>query len=281
MSLSPLTYWKPKTILADYIDCYWRLKGYLGLPGVRLIPHYYTEVIINLGNPHILIEANNRHLKYFWVNGPKQTPVSIFNLMHSHFIAIRFKPAGLNMFFSYPAADFLDKIIDCDLVFGSKINSLRESLGEANTDEEILQRLNQFFISKLKDLSKTKTKSIEIISDSLSELSQNLNINLQELANDYGLSYRQFLRYFQETVGVSPKMIQRLEKFQRSAISLTEANYKKMVEVANENEYFDQAHFSKSFKEFTNLTPMEYFSLLKKNNPVPVGKFPLIIPLQN
>jgi AraC-like DNA-binding protein len=32
-----------------------------------------------------------------------------------------------------------------------------------------------------------------------------------------------------------------------------------LTDLAYENEYFDQAHFIKDFKEFTGLTPKEFF----------------------
>lgn len=42
--------------------------------------------------------------------------------------------------------------------------------------------------------------------------------------------------------------------------SLLENNYSNLTDVAYENNFYDQAHFIKEFKEFTGVSPKDFYS---------------------
>ncbi len=74
-----------------------------------------------------------------------------------------------------------------------------------------------------------------------------------------GLSRRQVERDFSTWLGVSPHGYARLLRFQRTAQMLAQGltQGQGLVEAANANCFFDQAHMNRSFQGYATLTPRE------------------------
>ena len=70
------------------------------------------------------------------------------------------------------------------------------------------------------------------------------------------LSVRQIQRKVKEATGMSPKSIERINKFY-STLKLikTNSNVIDFKEIAIENNFYDQSSFIKEFKFFTGVTP--------------------------
>ena len=76
-------------------------------------------------------------------------------------------------------------------------------------------------------------------------------------------SERTLLRKFKEGVGVTPKVFQRLARFERTLRSLMLGRTHSYLPLALAGGYYDQAHFSKEFKRLVGETPQTY--LMPKN----------------
>jgi AraC-like DNA-binding protein len=60
-------------------------------------------------------------------------------------------------------------------------------------------------------------------------------------------------------VGISPKQLGRIIRLQATLKMLLNQRTGSLTEVAYENEYFDQSHFNRDFKEFTGVNPKEFY----------------------
>jgi AraC-like DNA-binding protein len=67
-------------------------------------------------------------------------------------------------------------------------------------------------------------------------------------------------RKFSSSIGISPKQLAKIIRLQATLKTLLNKDVSKLTDLAYENEYFDQAHFIKDFKEFTGLTPKAFYS---------------------
>jgi AraC-like DNA-binding protein len=83
---------------------------------------------------------------------------------------------------------------------------------------------------------------------SVNEFSQNNNINRRHLT-----------RKFSTAIGLSPKQLAKTIRIQTALKAMLNNEHTSLTDLAYENEYFDQAHFIKEFKEFTGLTPKEFY----------------------
>lgn len=82
-------------------------------------------------------------------------------------------------------------------------------------------------------------------------------VRIETVAHDAGWSRRHLERRFLERIGVGPKELASVFRFQ--------AMYKRMRRTAQgryaaliQDHYFDQSHFLKAFKQYTGLTPRAY-----------------------
>jgi len=78
---------------------------------------------------------------------------------------------------------------------------------------------------------------------------------VSELANDVGLSVRQLERQFREQVGMSPKALARLTRFEAAQRRIFEGRELSFTRLAHDLGYADQAHFNREFRAFATRSP--------------------------
>ena len=84
------------------------------------------------------------------------------------------------------------------------------------------------------------------------------NISLKELQDYLQLSERSFERRFKQYVGISPKLYSRISRFQAVLNQIRLGQHNRLTDLAYENDYADQSHFIRSFKEFAGCSPLQY-----------------------
>jgi transcriptional regulator GlxA family with amidase domain len=89
------------------------------------------------------------------------------------------------------------------------------------------------------------------------EASEGTRVAIEALANDAGLTRRQLERRFLDAVGMSPKTLVQVLRFQRVLGVLADAS-PRWVDVAAACGYYDQAHLNRDFKRFTGATPRSF-----------------------
>ena len=81
------------------------------------------------------------------------------------------------------------------------------------------------------------------------------SIRVGQLAEESTLSRRQFERRFVERIGVSPKSLAQIVKFQHVLQSMK--NVERLTHLAYDAEYYDQSHFIKDFRKRSGATPKQ------------------------
>nr|WP_262909240.1 helix-turn-helix transcriptional regulator [Mucilaginibacter roseus] len=81
-----------------------------------------------------------------------------------------------------------------------------------------------------------------------------------ELTGKLPVSRRQLERRFSTAVGLSPKQLSKMVRLQTSLKMLSEGQFSCLGDVAYDNDFYDQSHFINDFKEFTGLSPKEYYA---------------------
>jgi AraC-like DNA-binding protein len=59
-------------------------------------------------------------------------------------------------------------------------------------------------------------------------------------------------------MGLSPKQLGRVIRMQAALHLLLNQQSESFTSIAYESEYYDQAHFTKDFKDFTGITPKDF-----------------------
>lgn len=141
-------------------------------------------------------------------------------------------------------------------IFGDfQTSIITEKLLEQETDEKIQGILEDFLVQKL--INNTNLQFKEIIN--FIHFTKG-NISVFDLSKRFEISERTINRHFNKFVGINPINYINLIRF-RSMISLSNSNNFSLIENALDVGYYDQSHFIKHFKEFSTITPKQFFDL--------------------
>lgn len=168
-------------------------------------------------------------------------------------ILIYFTEIGFTHFTSHPANELFNLSLSLDNIFDRKsVAEVEEKLFIANTDKERIKVVEQFLVSQLKDIETDKliVEAVKLIYQS------NGTIRIKELNEKLFISQSPFEKRFRKVVGTTAKKIASIVRFNAVLDNLN--NSKSLTEICYENNFFDQAHFIKDFKQFTGDTPENF-----------------------
>jgi transcriptional regulator GlxA family with amidase domain len=84
------------------------------------------------------------------------------------------------------------------------------------------------------------------------------DVRIDRAAAFAGLGRRQLERLFTEQVGVGPKQLARLVRFQSAAQSLLSEPRRPIAAVSGDSGYFDQSHMVREFLSFAGASPLDF-----------------------
>jgi AraC-like DNA-binding protein len=84
--------------------------------------------------------------------------------------------------------------------------------------------------------------------------------SVTDLAKLIGFSERQLERKFKRQVGLSPKRLSRILRFQKFLQIAQNSKSLTLTDAALACGYFDQSHFIKDFTAFSGVSPLNYLS---------------------
>lgn len=168
-------------------------------------------------------------------------------------ILIYFTETGFAHFASHPANELFNLSLSLDDVFDRNIiTEVEEKLMVATTDEHRIKIVEQFLVSQLKDIETDKliVEAIKLIYQT------NGTIRIKELNERLSISQSPFEKRFRKVVGTTAKKFASIIRFNTVLDHLNSS--KTLTEICYENNFFDQAHFIKDFKQFTGDTPENF-----------------------
>lgn len=248
----------PHSSLLPYIEYYWIGKSKVSLFEQR-------EVSVFPINMHTLILVDGDSPLIFQNNSIKPIPnvclIGILSHMCKYylvgsvsFVAIRFKPSGFFRFFGIPANHFVDNCIDFELCC-KESNYVLEKIATVKSDQQIVECLNKFFIHQ-GSLRNYLDQKLIPVKGLVNYFRDNVSMSrFSEFCKDHNQSTRSMRQALIEKVGIPPKLFSRIERFNHAYNALIYQKKKDLHDIIYRMGYFDQAHFLKEFRHFTNQTP--------------------------
>jgi AraC-like DNA-binding protein len=251
---------KPIDELTEFVVCYWTLEGAKEDTPVKntIVPDGTMKLIFHYGDTYKHHPSNGESIilpKCFLI-GQLTKPYVVEPLGITGSFVVRFHPNGFLPFSTIPIKEMENTAIPLDNLFGKEGEEIGNSILHANSTFERINLIEQFLLKRLTDkqtIDNVVKSAIETILDANGQFS----VNEHSLRNK--ISRRQLARKFSTAIGLSPKQLSKTIRIQATLKKLLSNEAVKLTDLAYENEYFDQAHFIKDFKEFTGLTPKEFY----------------------
>ena len=260
----------PSEILLPYVKYFWSLTS----NNKDHIPKTFSAIVD--GSPGIMIvqsekeaycDENRKKLPEIFVYGQVVKPVRFTTSGKLNTIGICFQPHALKSVFGLDAFELTDACSDIALI-NKKSNDLYEILVEEDTITDRIKILSAHLIDLI-NVNRRKTDSSTQYAIS-HIVNTNGNVPLKVLQRQLQLSERSLERKFSHTVGISPKLFSRICQFQHTMNQIRSNSYSNFSDLAFKNNYSDQSHFIRVFKEFTGLLPGDY----QKRSKEVVENFP-------
>ncbi|WP_291964953.1 helix-turn-helix transcriptional regulator [Maribacter sp.] len=252
--------YEPNSALADFIKCYWTLESSLENTPKRntIIPDGTMKLIFHYGD---LYWHHPKDGKSFlqprcFLIGQLTKPYVVEPVGETGTFVIRFNSNGFSPFTDIPIKEMENKPISLKKLFGDKGEKLEYDILNANNTDERIKIAETFLFALLKS-KEVKDRIVNATIEAITKYKGQLSVN--ELSDRASLSRRILARKFSSNIGLSPKQLSKIVRLQASLKSLLENENSNLIDLTYENEYFDQSHFIKDFKEFTGITPKEFY----------------------
>lgn len=240
----------PSIELSPFVDHFWMIdiqENDLQFTHT-ILPYAWFELLFNLE------DSSYSEGKYI---GQLSKSSTICYQKPYRAVGISLNPSAGNALFSIPANKLKDQYLNwSDLDVHS---NLHEQLVEAKSTEAIILLLECYIQEKLKNYE------IDQMAINLSQriASPSFHHIDASLFSTIGLTRRRIEQRFLESVGVSMGLFLRKSRFDAGVNCLAQGNIKTLTQVGLDLGYYDQAHFSREFKEFASISPKEYLNRIK------------------
>lgn len=246
--------------LGSLIKCFWTLEVQAqgGYQKQLIIPDGCIDMIFILGDDVRRYTSENKFIiqPREMILGQITEPFFIEPTGYVNSFAVRFYPYGFANFVSMPIKKLANKDTPLKLLFGEKASQeLGQKIKKAIDTKERIKIVETFLLKKLKDkaiidnIVKTTIDAM-LLTKGSAPISSILKNDLSKR--------RQLERKFVEKVGISPKKLGKVIRLQAALKMLLNKKSENLTAIAYDNEYYDQAHFTKDFKEFTGTTPKDF-----------------------
>lgn len=250
----------PNSKLADFVKCYWNLESAIENTPLKntIVPDGTMKLIFHYGDTykHHPIEGESIILPKCFLIGQLTRPYVVEPLGVTGSFSVRFHPNGFLPFTTIPIKEMENTAVPIEELFGKEGEEIGHSILNANSTSERIRLIEIFLLNRLKN-KRTIDNIINSTIETILDANGQFSVNEHSLRNN--INRRQLTRKFSTTIGLSPKQLSKTIRIQATLKKLLSNEVVKLTDLAYENEYFDQAHFIKDFKEFTGLTPKEFY----------------------
>ena len=170
-------------------------------------------------------------------------------------LGIRFHPGGTLPFLRVPLHEITDNVVELGSLSSSLERNLLRVTSESGSLAEKITAVDDFLTSHL--ITDEHNSSMLNLAGRIVDSAGTVSVD--QLANDAGLSSRQLERRFLRDVGLGPKLLGRIIRFQQVFRAVEQCN-SAWADVALECGYYDQAHLIRDFNQFAQQTPAVLFS---------------------
>jgi AraC-like DNA-binding protein len=222
---------------------------------LREVPFPGVPLILNLDTPWEIEDPEKPpERRDSFVAGMHAAPTIVHAASSWSCIELRFTPLGAHRLLGLPMHELANRSVGLeDLLPGA--GQLSTRLRDARSWMERFDLVETFLVRRLAD-SMPPSPGVEWSWHRLRRTGGRASIT--ELAAELGWSHRRLIARFREQVGLAPKTVARVLRFDRAVAALGSSTPRGLAEIAFDCGYFDQAHLNREFRELAGTTPTAF-----------------------
>ncbi len=250
---------QPPPFLKGYVRYFWTLAS----TGTDALPHTLGPLadgcpglIFQPSEAGIFYGPGRKQLPPLFVYGQTINPTEMCLTGKFKTVGVCLLPNTLKTIFGFNADALSDTCLDADLLPVNPGSCLSEQLLNAPSVTDQIEMLAAYLLAQI---TQHNAPVDGVTRYALAQMIRsNGQVSLKALQDEVQLSERSFERRFNQHVGISPKLFARVCRFQAALSQLKNNKYTKLSDIAFDNGYADQAHFIRTFKEFTGRSPYQF-----------------------
>lgn len=283
--------YRPVPPLNEFVDFFWMIAGGQMNRRERIFPSGRSELVINLCEDEVRIydsiqPERCRRLSGAVISGAYSGVFICDAMQHQSMFGVHFRPGGAFPFLGAAATELADAHARLEDLWGWAARDFRTRLCEAATTRGRFQLMEKTLLERLRR-SQKRHSAIEI---ALRRFALEGGYNAtRDLAREVGLSQRRFIQLFALHVGLTPKLLCRILRFQQARVLAEKVERRTGVgqeqqrargsvdwaEIAVTCGYYDQSHLVHDFEKFSGLSPAAYIRQLRPTKPLKDNHLPL------
>jgi AraC-like DNA-binding protein len=226
-------------------------------PHLREVPFPGVPLILNLGAPWQIedaeVDRSTRRLQSF-VAGLSTAPAIVRGADAWACVELRLTPLGAHRLLGVPMSELANQMVELEQVL-PQTRELGERLREARRWSERFDLVDSFLTRRLAD-SRPTHPGIEWSWKHLYNTHGRAPIG--GIAEALGWSHRRLIARFREQIGLTPKLLARVIRFDHAVTAIRVSRVLGLAEIAFECGYCDQAHLNREFRELAGTSPTTF-----------------------
>lgn len=244
---------------ARFIECVWIFDAHFAsnTPKKQLwLPNGTFDLVFNIGSPYSRINVFDPQqyslVKSSAIIGQMKESVKIELGENQKVVGIRFKAYGLYAWLGIPIKEITGQTVLLNDLIGKAAAEWEQKIFDAPTHEVIISAVKQLlqFHHCVDDSVVDAVRQILIFKGSL---------KIKNLLARYYISQKTIENRFSKTVGIMPKELSRIYRFNHFLVSAVENPQFSFTHQTYECDFFDQSHLIHDFKKITSQTPKQFF----------------------
>jgi AraC-like DNA-binding protein len=176
---------------------------------------------------------------------------------HQEGVEVRLTPLGARALFGLPMHELSNRVVELDDLLGRGADELIERMWEAPSWDRRFAILDDALAFRADRAPRPESELAWAWGRMRSSAGR---ARVSGLADELGWSHRRLIARFREGIGLAPKTLGRVLRFERVSRLLQQVEEPRLAEVALDCGYYDQAHLNRDFRQFAGTSPGQYLA---------------------
>lgn len=242
----------PGPLLENYVRYFWSIELENESASEFLINGLVddsTGIIFQSGKEDSAFKSNGIMLNKSFIYGQHTRPTLTEAISGFSAFGVLFHPWAISELFNLDAGKLVNQLVEPGQMI---VDTLSEKILNERSLQVKIELVSDFL---LRSIMRVKKENMLIRNCVKNIKHHNGMLTVKHLHNYYHVSSRQLERNFIHCVGVSPRHLLKVTRFNHALELIKTRQYKRLSDLAHALDYSDQAHFIRVAKELSGFSP--------------------------